>query len=108
MNEAFFMPIFQQIESSSLVKLRVQFYKLFVRYAQVRASWNFKSFEEMAEDNSERTILHNALIDSVNILARNMEKIGEDVTWRTQLGNDRKVIGDLACYVAAWLGIRQR
>jgi len=108
MNEAFFMPIFQQIESSSLVKLRVQFYKLSVRYAQVRASWNFKSIEEMAEDNSERTILHNTLIDSVNILARNMEKIGEDASWRTKLGNDRKVIGDFGCYVAAWLGIRQR
>lgn len=108
MNEAFFMPIFQQIESSSLVKLRIQFYKLSVRYAQVRAGWNFKSIEEMAADNSERTILHNTLIDSVNILARNMEKIGEDASWRASLGNDRKVIGDFACYVAAWLGIRQR
>lgn len=108
MNEAFFFPIFQQIESSSLVKLRVQFYKLSVRYAQVRARWNFKSVEEMAEDNSERTILHNALIDSINILARNMEKTGENASWRVTLGNDRKVIGDFACYVAAWLGIRQR
>jgi len=33
---------------------------------------------------------------------------GETVEWRIALGDNRKVIGDFACYVVAWLGIRQR
>ena len=108
MNEQFFLPFFQAVDSTSLVKLRDSFYKLALRYAAVRAQWNFLSVEDKIETNDERSRLHNALIDSVNILARNMEKAGENAAWRKTLGDDRKVIGDFACYVNAWLGIRQR
>ena len=108
MNEQFFLPLFQAVDSTSLKKLRDNFYKLAIRYAVVRAQWNFISVEEKIETNDERTRLHNTLIDSLNILARNMERADENVAWRRTLGDDRKVIGDFACYVVAWLGIRQR
>jgi len=108
MNEQYFLPMFRAIEASDLVKLRVNFYRLVVRYAHVRAQWNFMTNAEKAELDPERTVLHNTLIDSLNILARNMAKFGEDVEWRKNLGDNRKVIGDFACYVNAWLGIRQR
>jgi hypothetical protein len=108
MNEQFFLPLFQAVDSSSLKKPRDSFYKLAIRYSVVRAQWNFLSVEDKIETNDERTRLHNTLIDSLNILARNMEKTGESVLWRKTLGDDRKVIGDFACYVVAWLGIRQR
>ncbi len=108
MNEQFFHPLFQAVDSSSLVKLRNSFYSLAIRYAVTRAQWNFLSIEEKMESNAARTSLHNTLIDSLNILSRNMLKAGEPVDWRKTLGNDRKVIGDFACYVVAWLGIRQR
>jgi len=108
MNEQFFLPLFQVVDASSLKKLRDNFYKLAIRYSQVRARWNFMSVEEKIESNDERTRLHNTLIDSLNILSRNMAKAGEDTTWHRTLGENRKVIGDFACYVVAWLGIRQR
>ena len=108
MNEQFFLPVFQAVESTGLTKLKTGFYKLAIRYAVTRADWNFLSVEEKMESNDARTRLHNALIDSLNILARNMNKAGEPVEWRRILGDDRKVIGDFACYVSTWLGIRQR
>jgi len=108
MNEQFFLPLFQAVDSTSLKKLRDNFYKLAIRYAVVRAQWNFISVEEKIDSNDERTRLHNTLIDSLNILSRNMLKAGETVEWRIALGDNRKVIGDFACYVVAWLGIRQR
>jgi len=74
----------------------------------VRAQWNFMSVAEKMESNDARTSLHNTLIDSLNVLSRNMLKAGEPVDWRKSLGDDRKVIGDFACCVVAWLGIRQR
>lgn len=108
MNEQFFFPLFQAVDSTSLKKLRDNFYKLAIRYTVVRAQWNFMSAEEIGESNPERSRLHNALIDSLNILSRNMVTAGEAVEWRKTLGDNRKVIGDFACYVVAWLGIRQR
>jgi hypothetical protein len=108
MNESVFLPIFQAIDQCSQIKLRDKFYHLAVRYAFVRAQWNFMTVSERADMDAERTRLHNVLIDSINILARNMEKAGENIDWRKTLGDNRKDIGDLACYVNAWLGIRQR
>ena len=108
MNESVFWPVFQAIDQSSHIKLRDKFYHLAVRYAYVRAQWNFMTITERAEMDAERTRLHNVLIDSVNILSRNMEKTGEDIGWHKTIGDNRKDIGDFACYVNAWLGIRQR
>jgi hypothetical protein len=108
MNEQYFLPLFQAVDSTSLTRLRNGFYTLAIRYTVTRAQWNFLSVEEKMESNDARTRLHNTLIDSLNILARNMSEAGEPVDWRKTLGDDRKVIGDFACYVSAWLGIRQR
>ncbi|MFH1118371.1 MAG: hypothetical protein V1775_01020 [Bacteroidota bacterium] len=108
MNEQFFLPLFQAVDSTSLTRLRNGFYTLAIRYTVTRAQWNFLSMEEKIESNDARSRLHNTLIDSLNILARNMAKAGEPVEWRKTLGDDRKMIGDFACYVTAWLGIRQR
>lgn len=35
-----------------------------------------------------------------------MANNGEDITWRKTLGDDRKIIGDFACYVHCILGIQ--
>lgn len=64
--------------------------------------------EERKELDEIRTISHNSLIDACNILSRNMEKSGENIEWRKKLGNDRKVIGDFACFVNFVLGLRAR
>ncbi len=51
---------------------------------------------------------HNAFIDSVNILARVLNSDGIETPWREQLGNQRKRIGDFACFVSYIVGINNR
>jgi hypothetical protein len=61
---------------------------------------------ERAEIDRRRTLAHNVLIDALNILSRSMERRGEDISWRAMLGNDRVLIGDIACHLHCALGIR--
>ena len=79
-----------------------------IRYARIRADWYFISDAEKNSNEDLRTRTHNALIDSCNILSREMIKAGEDASWRMELGNDRKEIGDFACYVHCFLGLSSR
>ena len=58
--------------------------------------------------HEERRSAHNVFIDACNIMSRNMIKNGEDASWRKELGDDRKVIGDFACYISFVLGIKAR
>ncbi len=56
--------------------------------AEVNA--RFQGLEE------ERTIIHNATMDSVNILARNMGRLGKDNSWLQKIGESRADYGKLA------------
>lgn len=58
------------------------------------------------ELEEERTIAHNAFISSCDILSRNMIQSGEDNRWRSQIGSDRKDIGDFACLLHALMEIQ--
>lgn len=77
-------------------------------YAYIRTQWEFWSRVERIEKDSERTIQHNSVIDSINILARLLNSDGIDTPWREQLGDQRKRIGDFACFVAYMVGINNR
>ena len=77
-----------------------------VRYAHIRAEWSLMNSEQRREADDSRTRAHNALIDSCNILSRNMNKSGDSVAWRALPGDDRKVIGDFACYLHCLLSIK--
>lgn len=79
-----------------------------VRYARIRTDYQLTPSESTNEIGALRTNAHNAFIYSCNILSRNMANNGEDITWRKTLGDDRKVIGDFACYVHCILGIQAR
>ena len=72
-----------------------------VRYAWLPADWRLTTPEARRAMDSGRTAAHNALVDAANILSRAMVKAGEDVTWRRELGDDRKEIGDWACHLHA-------
>ena len=100
-----FREIFESIELTKLTDLKLELYEYAVRYARIRVDWYFADEEKRREMDGPRTIAHNAFIDSCNILSRNMAQTGEDNSWRTSLGNDRKVIGDFACYIEYCLGI---
>jgi hypothetical protein len=79
-----------------------------VRYARLRADWHLATSGDRREMEASRTTAHNALIDAANILARAMVKRGEDANWRRYLGDDRKIIGDWACFIHAYAGIQAR
>lgn len=77
-----------------------------IRYAHIRAGWNALSREQKLEQDASRTSAHDAFIMSVNIISRTQGGIGE--AWRTRLSDDRKRIGDFACYIALFEGIGAR
>ena len=99
---------YDQIKESSLESLKLSLYRQALDYAQVRSQWQLMTLEQRKEIDPRRTMVHNAFIDSANILSRNMTKQGEDNSWREVLGDDRKVIGDFACYVALFLALEAR
>jgi hypothetical protein len=64
--------------------------------------------QDRQDADAGRTAAHNAFIDALNILSRAMKKEGKDNEWRRLLGDDRKEIGDFACFLVAHLGILAR
>ncbi len=70
-----------------------------VKYSQSRAGWPLWDRERRMAEDSARTSRHNQVIDSFNILARYLRMQGKPASWRDALGDDRKRIGDFACYL---------
>jgi len=99
---------FEKINSTMLKSRKEDLFDIAISYARIRTDWNFKSSEEKMADEELRTRTHNTLIDACNILSREMIKVNEDASWRLGLGNDRKEIGDFACYVHLFLGLFSR
>lgn len=85
-----------------------EFLKKACIYATTRQQWEFMPREERINKDSSRTITHNVFIDSINILARLLNSDGVETPWREQLGNQRKRLGDFACYVAYIIGLNNR
>ena len=108
MNYKTALTIYNTIDNTKLIDLKDDLYKSAIYYANVRANWYLMSKEERAEADSSRTIAHNAFLDCVKILERNMKNNGENTDWRMLLGEDRKEIGDFACYLHLILGIMMR
>lgn len=103
-----FQNFYKVIENSSQADLRKSLHKNAVRYAKLRADWFLVDREQRELMHEERRSAHNVFIDACNIMNRNMIKNGEDASWRKELGDDRKVIGDFACYLSFVLGIKAR
>lgn len=102
------LSIYEDIQKSRLTSLRDQLVESAICYARIRVDWFQADGAGRREMDNRRTRAHNALIDACNILSRNMAKQGEDISWREQLGADRKVIGDFACFLHCLLGVRAR
>jgi len=100
-----FAEIFSEFSKSKYIDLKDELIFLAIRYSRLRVDWKLSSDEERIEMDESRTRCHIAFIDACNILSRNMESSGEEIEWRRKLGNERKVIGDFACYVHYILGI---
>lgn len=79
-----------------------------LQYAGIRSKWLTFTREERMDKDQGRTMKHNLVISSFNVLSRYLEKIGKDISWHSQLGNERKRIGDFACYIAFIYGLNGR
>lgn len=75
-------------------------YRSAINYHHYRAIWQIWSLNERNQNDEARTRAHNVFIDNCNIISRYMLKKGLDNSWRQELGEDRKIIGDFACYIA--------
>jgi hypothetical protein len=100
--------IYNKIISSNLVGLKSELINAGIRYAKIRTDWTSMTDDEKRNNEELRTRTHNVLIDACNILSREMIKHNEDAGWRFELGNDRREIGDFACYLHLILGLSSR
>lgn len=91
---------------------KMEFYDDFIRralkYSAYRCEWEYMSREDKLAEDKYRTSSHDAFIASLNLLSRLAAADGIDVSWREELGDDRKRIGDFACFVAYMTGISNR
>lgn len=81
-----------------------------VKYANERAKWNteYDICTRMEKDRT-RTALHDGFISDLNILTRYVSKeYGCDISWMEKLQNNRKRVGDFACYIAFVYGLNAR
>ena len=102
------MTVYQQISRSRQVDFRNDLISAAIRYAELRVRSQQPKAADDSQIDADRTRAHNAFIDARNILARNMQVSGEDTAWRAELGEDRKTIGDLACFIHCFVGIAAR
>ena len=85
-----------------------------VQYAQIRASWVLMTSSQRADADKGRTLQHNTLIDSFDMMARFLRSMGKPAAWRDALGDNktdrlaRKTIGDFGCYLAFVGGLTAR
>ncbi|MCR5595544.1 MAG: hypothetical protein K6G12_06835 [Lachnospiraceae bacterium] len=82
--------------------------KAAAHYTNIRNEWEVMDNVQRAAADKGRTVAHNSFIDSLNIISRIMEKEGVDNSWREQLGDARKRIGDFACFITYITGISNR
>ncbi len=100
--------IYNSLMKSDNDYLKTELLDSVVKYARIRTDWAFLSVDDKKEKDSYRTAAHNALISNIDALARNMSQAGQNTDWRKELTDDRKIIGDWACMVHAYLGISMR
>ncbi len=70
--------------------------------------WELLSTKERISADKSRTMEHDAFIASVNVLARISAAEEIDNSWREELGENRKRLGDFACWIAYITGISNR
>ncbi len=109
------MSIYERMASSidrCKMEEKFDFWKDFLKaaaeYTKIRNDWEFMSREERLEADKGRSIAHDGFITSLNILSRIAGNEGFDNSWRIELGEERKRLGDFACFVTYITGISNR
>lgn len=97
-----------EIGKSRLAEKRMELFRKAAEYAQMRVEWQLSVLEERLGMDERRKAVHDAFIEACDGMSRDMVAEGEDVSWKTELGDDRKEIGDFACYIHLILGLVAR
>lgn len=71
-----------------------------LEYAEIRSTWLFLSREEKLEKDTLRTAIHNTVLRNLSILKRIFEIKNKNIAWYNRFNDDRKRIGDFACYIS--------
>ncbi|HFI0446504.1 TPA: hypothetical protein ACGOW0_000899 [Streptococcus suis] len=79
-----------------------------VSYAEARGKWFLLSKEERMDFDSKRTTIHNKVIFNLKIIKALANEKGKDTTWFDKFQDERKRIGDFACYLAYVYGVNAR
>ena len=95
-------------DDSLLTELKADLLDKAVRYARIRVDWELADLSRRHELDEYRKRAHDSLIDACNILARTMAQVGMDASWRDKIGQDRRDIGDFACFIHCLLGLAAR
>ncbi|MEI8356537.1 MAG: hypothetical protein WCG31_10700 [Deltaproteobacteria bacterium] len=96
------------IGKSRLCERRLDLFRKGVEYARIRVEWQLSAPEERLGMDERRRALHNAFIEACESMAMDMREEGEELSWKSELGCDRKEIGDFACYIHLILGLVAR
>ena len=95
-------------ENEAKKELWDDFVQRCVKYTKIRCDWEYMDYQDRIDSDPGRTRTHDTVIDSINVLARLAKKEGMDCSWREDLGEHRKRIGDFACFVTYITGISNR
>jgi len=69
---------------------------------------NIEKMDRIEALDRTRTRAHNALIESLNFLKRNYEKLGLDISWRDDIGYDRNEIREWAQDVMRYISNKKQ
>lgn len=79
-----------------------------VSYAGYRAKWITLSQQEKMEIDEARSRHHDLFIKAKNDLVKYMYRNKMNIDWDDELGEDRKRIGDFACYMVFVMSLHAR
>lgn len=85
-----------------------QFIKACVDYTQSRGEWLTLTKEGRQEHDSYRTTKHEKVIFNLKIIKALIEEKSGNISWYDRFKEDRKRIGDFACYITYVYAINAR
>ena len=77
-----------------------------VKYTNMRLEWNWFSLEQKQDKDSLRTSYHDRFITQWNMLQRYLTNTYQE--YIDKVSDDRKVIGDFACYICYKIAVSMR
>ncbi|MTB35397.1 hypothetical protein [Streptococcus uberis] len=79
-----------------------------VDYSQARGEWLLLSREEKHVKDDMRTTKHNKFIYTLKIFIAYSKQKGYDFPWFESIKDNRKQLGDLACYISYIYAVNAR